>query len=93
MPKVFGIEEAKRAEEFASTKEQRDTVLAVSRMFNIPIVIKAQVKARVTKLKLTLKKKSEKVIKLSTKVNAIRLSQRLNEIEELSVERIAENWS
>ena len=60
----FGIEEAKRAGEFADTEEQRRTVLAVARLFNIPIVIKEQIKARVKKLGNAISKKNLKINKL-----------------------------
>ena len=46
----FGIEEARKAEVFAKTKEQKETVLAVVSMMSIPIVLKKQVEKRTKKL-------------------------------------------
>ncbi len=69
--KKFGIKEAKRASLFAKNKEQRSTVLAVANMFNIPIVIKAQVAEGVKKLELAFKAKQVKLRKIRAKVNKI----------------------
>ena len=46
----FGIIEAQKAEVFAKTKEQKETVLAVVSMMNIPIVLNNQVSKRAKKL-------------------------------------------
>jgi hypothetical protein len=46
----FGLKEAKRAEAFAKTREQKETVLAVVSMLNVPNVLKRQVNKKASKL-------------------------------------------
>lgn len=67
----FGVKEAERAGEFAKTKEQKETVLAVVRMMDIPILIIDQVKKQVNRLTKSIDKKHNKTIVLRDKIRDI----------------------
>jgi uncharacterized membrane protein YkoI len=63
----FGIKEAQRAEEFAKTNEQKETVLAVVRMMNIPITVQRQVGKKFKKLEAKICNSIVAVTKLKSK--------------------------
>ncbi len=89
----FGIKEAKRADVFAKTGTQRETVLAVVRMLNIPVVIKEQVKARVSKLELAFKKKKAKVRKLKAKFEIIDIDSTRDLLKKADTLNVGDNWN
>ena len=64
----FGIKEAKKAAVFAKTKEQKDTVLAVVSMMNIPIVVSKQANNQAKKLNSVIDYENTIVAKLKAKV-------------------------
>ncbi len=64
----FGIIEAQKAGVFAKTKEQKETVLAVVSMMNIPIVLQKQVDKRTKKLTATVAFENQIVSRLMAKV-------------------------
>jgi hypothetical protein len=72
MAKNFGIKEAQAAGEFAKTREQKLTVLAVVRMLGMPILLTGEISKKITKLK-------RKTVKKYTKSNA--LSKKLASLE------------
>ena len=88
----FGIKEAKRADTFAKTNDQRTTVLAVVRMLNIPIVIKEQVKAQVAKFDTAFKKKKAKIVKLERKLIVIDKKAAKDVLVKYDAVKIGDNW-
>ncbi len=89
----FGIVEAKRADIFAKTGTQRETVLAVVRMLDIPIVIKEQVKAQVSKLEIAFKKKQAKVFKYKTKAATIGVQATKDVLRKADTLSVGDNWN
>ena len=89
----FGIKEAKRADIFAKSANQRETVLAVVRMLNIPIVIKEQVKVQVAKLELAFKKKQKKVQRLNAKSDAIDKDSTTDLFKKADTLNVGDNWT
>ncbi len=88
----FGLKEAKRASEFAKTDEQRRTVLAVTRMFNIPIVIKQQAVKVVSRMELAFKKKHVKIRKLDIKSKAIEGAARTDILKKVEALEVRKDW-
>ncbi len=72
MTKTFGVKEARAADIFAKTKEQRLTVLAVVKMLGITINLKTQVKKQAEKLSTAIITIGKKANKLETKVDFLR---------------------
>lgn len=64
----FGLKEAKRAEAFAKTREQKETVLAVVSMLNVPNVLKSQVNSKTQKLNNRINFANRVIAKLKEKV-------------------------
>ncbi len=89
----FGIEEAKKAGLFAKSKEQRSTVLAVANMFSIPIVIKAQVAAKVSKLELAFKKKQVVIKNLKKKYNKVDDAATADILTKADTLQVGDDWA
>jgi hypothetical protein len=64
----FGIKEAQAAAVFAKTREQKETVLAVVSMLNIPIVVDKQVNKQAKKLNTQIDIDRKLVAKLKDSV-------------------------
>ena len=89
----FGIKEAERAEEFAKTKEQKDTVLAVVRMMNIPITLQKQASKKAKKLESKIATGNQKFNVLKNKMTKT-MDEVTKKVEEKkSVAEISVNWS
>ena len=90
--KVFGVEEARLSEEFAKTKEQKDTVLAVMRVMRIPIKLKDEITNRTTKLFKTIDQKRKKINVLEKKAQTLEniREAELRETEELK--NVLNSW-
>ncbi len=88
----FGLEEAKRAGEFAKNKEQRSTVLAVTRLFNIPIVLKKEAAKVIAKAELAFKNKRAKLVKIDKKVIKIELAARAELGKKTDALLVHEDW-
>jgi mannose/fructose-specific phosphotransferase system component IIA len=65
----FGIREAQAAGLFARSREQKETVLAVVSMLNIPIVVNKQVNKKARKLKAKIDTEINNVTKLNKKID------------------------
>ncbi len=91
--RVFGLEEAKRASEFAKTDEQRNTVLAVTRMFNIPIVVKQQAQKAINKFEVAFKKKRVKIRNLDVKVSKLESRAKADVLRKYEAVEIRDNWN
>ena len=89
----FGIKEAKRADLFAKSSTQRETVLAVVRMLNIPIVIKEQVKASIAKFEAAFKKKQKKVQKLRAKSKVIDIDSTKDLFKKADAYDVGKQWT
>ena len=88
--RVFGLKEAQRAGEFAKTKEQRLTVLAVVKMLGMPITVQDEAKQKVTALESVIKRKSLKILKFENKVIEVkskRLHAELNKIDAIGTSK------
>lgn len=88
----FGLKEAKRAGEFAKSKEQRSTVLAVVRLFNIPIIVKQQAAKVVAKAELAFKKKRAKLKNFDAKVVRLESAARLDVLKKADVLEVSNGW-
>lgn len=67
----FGIEEALKASEFAKTKEQKLTVLAVVKMMGLPVVLGKEVKKKTVKLATNIAKAVIKINGLQKKISTL----------------------
>jgi mannose/fructose-specific phosphotransferase system component IIA len=65
----FGIREAQAAGLFARTREQKETVLAVVSMLNIPIVLQKQVNKKAKKLNTKITAEINNVTKAKKKAD------------------------
>lgn len=89
----FGIKEARRAEEFAKTKEQKETVLAVVSMMNIPIVLNKQVNKKVKKLNAKIDNTNSELKKLTEKVATAHCKIGERTLEKESITATSVDWS
>ncbi len=92
MKKVFGIKEAKAAGEFAITREQKLTVLAVVKMLGLTVKLWKDVDKGVSKLQRKVVKKGNKADRLVNKTRALELDARIinEEVGDLITTR--EEW-
>ena len=81
------------SEEFAKTKEQKDTVLAVMRVMRIPIKLKDEITNRTTKLFKTIDQKRKKINVLEKKAQTLEniREAELRETEELK--NVLNSWT
>jgi hypothetical protein len=89
----FGIKEAERAEEFAKTKEQKETVLAVVRMMNIPITVQKQASKKAKKLEAKIGVQNQVVNKLEGKVSVARTLTSKHVSEKQAIATVSVNWA
>ncbi len=92
MSKVFGLLEAKRADEFAKTEDHRRVVLAVARMFGIPIVIDAQTTTKVARAEVSIGKGLLKIDKLNGKIEKLRTAKDVNMSSKLDALAVSKQW-
>lgn len=92
MKKVFGVKEATAASEFATTPDQKRTVLAVVRMLGMTVKLVKDVDKGITKLTNKAVKKQDKVYKLVTKTRALELDTRIMGEEIGDLVNIREDW-
>lgn len=89
----FGIKEAKRAEEFAKTREQKDTVLAVVRMMNIPITLQKQASKKAKKLEGKIVSGNQKFNSLKNKMTKA-MDEVTKKVEEKkAVAEVSVSWA
>lgn len=89
----FGVKEAARAEEFAKTKEQKETVLAVVRMMNIPITVQKQANKKSKKLEAKIGVQNQVVNKLEGKVSKARTLTTKHVSEKQALLNTQVSWS
>lgn len=89
----FGIKEAERAEEFAKTKEQKETVLAVVRMMNIPITVQKQANKKAKKLEAKIGSNNQAVAKLKCKAEKAEAKVTKQVKEKFAIAETSVNWS
>lgn len=92
MKKVFGIKEANEAAKFATTSEQKRTVLAVVGMLGMTVKLGAEIKKKINELTAKAVKKHEKVNKLAKKVTVA--NRKINSINN-DIDKIIDteaNW-
>ncbi len=92
MAKVFGIKEAKAAGEFAKTKEQRLTVLAVVKMLGLPVILQGEVKSKVAKLEDTFKKVTGKAGKLKRKMKTLEGKAKTTVLQKYDIIETGKDW-
>ncbi len=80
MIKVFGVKEAEAAGEFAETKDQKKTVLAVVKMLGLPIKLVAQATNQTHKLSKLITKKRTKITNAVCKV--VDLEKKIDRLED-----------
>jgi hypothetical protein len=93
MKKVFGIKEAKAASEFATTGDQKRTVLAVVRMLGMRVNLVREVDKGITKLTNKGLRKQVKVEKLVKKTRVLELDTRIMGEEIGDLVNTREDWS
>jgi hypothetical protein len=89
----FGLKEARRAEEFAKTNEQKETVLAVVRMMNIPITVQKQASKKAKKLEASIGYDNQLVDKLKGKVAIAEGLVNKHVTEKRAIAETSVNWS
>ncbi len=89
----FGIKEARRAEEFAKTQEQKETVLAVVRMMNIPIVVNKQASKQAKKLESKIAYTNGMIERFQSKVNQAQAILNNEVAEKTGISETSVNWS
>lgn len=89
----FGIKEAKRAEEFAKTKEQKETVMAVVSMMNIPITVQKQASKKAKKLEAKIGTSNQTITKLQKKKEKAEAKVIKQVKEKLAIAETSVNWS
>lgn len=92
MPKTFGIKEAIAAGEFATTKEQRRTVIAVVKMLGLPINLVAQVTKRTLKLKKVTANADKKIVALEKKVEVLEIDRNIDNDEIQGLQQTVAEW-
>lgn len=90
--RTFGLTEAKRANEFAKTDDQRKTVLAVARMFDIPIVIEREAVKRVANMDSAIKNNDTKIDRLQEKVSNLRAVRGENIATKSEATELSREW-
>ncbi len=90
--KVFGLAEAKRAGEFAKTDDQRKTVLAVVRMFGIPIAVEGQAMRKITNMDEAIKKSGVKISRLKEKMSKVRIQGSENITSQSEAVELSRDW-
>jgi hypothetical protein len=93
MAKEFGVKEALAAGEFATTTEQKRTVLAVVKMLGLPITFKDQVAKQVGRLTRSTKKLSNKINNLEKQAKALEVTYDTEADEILGLEQTKDEWS
>ncbi len=93
MAKVFGLKEARAASEFAKTKEQRLTVLAVVKMLGLPILVHGEAKARVSKLDVSFKNTTTKAGKLKKKIKKLEANAAFDVLQKYDALEVSKDWS
>lgn len=93
MTKTFGVKEARAAGEFAKTKEQKLTVLAVVKMLGMTVNLTTQVRKQTGKLTATTKAIAAKIGKLQSKTNTLQFTLGRKTTEKLDLYAIDEDWS
>lgn len=93
MTKTFGVKEATAAGEFAKTKEQKLTVLAVVKMLGMTVNLTTQVRKQTGKLTATTKAIATKIGKLNSKTIALQTTLGKKTTEKLDLYAIDEDWS
>ncbi len=89
----FRIKEARRAEEFAKTQEQKETVLAVVRMMNIPITVNKQASKQAKKLESKIAFTNGLITRLQSKVEKAQAILDNEVQEKIGVSETSVNWS
>ncbi len=89
----FGIKEAQKAEVFAKTREQKETVLAVVSMMSIPIVLKKQVVKRAKKLNAVVVFENQIASRLRKKLVKAESLINKHEREEKEITTTVANWT
>ncbi len=90
--KVFGLKEARLAGEFAKTKEQRLTVLAVVKMLGMRIFVQDDAKLKVMLLDSAIKRKSLKIGKIGKKLNDVKAKRLSDELDKREALDISKEW-
>ena len=80
------------SEEFAKTKEQKDTVLAVMRVMRIPIKLKDEITNRTTKLFKTIDQKRKKINVLEKKALTLENSREAEIRETEELKNVLNSW-
>lgn len=92
MIKYFGVTEAIKAGEFAKTREQKLTVLAVVKMMSIPVRLKDEVVTRTTRLVNDITRKVTKIDNLSSKIHSLRTIVIADNVEKDNLRDVQNDW-
>lgn len=92
MLRKFGVEEAASAGVFAKSKEQKETVLAMLVLMDIPVVIKQQVEKLRKKLGKKIFKKLDKIDALQEKKYTTQADLKELEVERDGIELTEQDW-
>jgi hypothetical protein len=88
----FGITEAKKAGQFAKTKEQKETVFAMLGLMGVPVVLGKQIDKLRAKLFNKIEKKVAKVESLEIKTHNAQVDVRMLESERDNAYNLSGDW-